>query len=76
VSEDESDIDFLNREIKDLRRQVNEQGMQLKILSIVLFVTILTTYLIGAGELGFIILVLIFVFPIAICFNSLEKRGI
>ncbi len=73
---EENDYEVLTREVEDLRNQVKNQGIQLKILAIFVLAVMVVTYMISASEIGFIVIVVIILFPIALCCNSLEKRGL
>ena len=74
--EEESDFEVLAREVEDLRKQVNDQGAQLKILAVFVFIVMVVSYLYTANTFGFIVIVILIIFPIALCCNSLEKRGL
>jgi hypothetical protein len=73
---EESDFEVLTREVEDLRKQVKDQGTQLKILAVFVLAVMIVSYMISASEIGFIIIVAIIVLPIALCCNSLEQSGI
>lgn len=72
---EENDFDVLTREVEDLRKQVEKQGIQLKILAMCVLIVMIVSYMIStiASVVGFVVILVIIIFPIALCCNSLER---
>ena len=72
---EENDFDVLTREVEDLRKQVEKQGIQLKILAMCVLTVMIVSYMIStiASVVGFVVILVIIIIPIALCCNSLER---
>ena len=70
-----NDFDVLTREVEDLRKQVEKQGIQLKILAMCVLTVMIVSYMIStiASVVGFVVILVIIIIPIALCCNSLER---
>ena len=70
-----NDFDVLTREVEDLRKQVEKQGIQLKILAMCVLTVMIVSYMISTitSVVGFVVILVIIIIPIALCCNSLER---